>query len=357
MQHNAVSRRICKRYFLYFDSILLLFSTLLSGCSSEVHNPFSTPSMLDPHGPGAAHIADLWWVMLGFGTFIFVLVTVLLFAALLRRRRATNETPPDRNRDIGRNWLIWGGIVLPITILIIIFGYNIYTLAAVENAYANPSLHIQIVGRRWWWEVNYPDQGFTTANEIHIPVGVSVEVELQSADVIHSFWVPQLHGKVDLIPAQINHISIQADSAGNYRGQCAEYCGLQHAHMGFIVVAQSQEEFDAWIVAQQQLAAAPESDAEIRGRQVFIEEGCIYCHTVRGINDTDIDGSSVDLGPDLTHLYSRIMIAASSMINDRGDLAGWIVDSQHVKPGNLMPNMYINSEDLQALLAYLENLH
>jgi cytochrome c oxidase subunit 2 len=276
---------------------------------------------------------------------------------LLRRRRATSETPPERDAETGRRWVIWGGIALPIVVIAVVFGYSIYTLAAVANAEAEPALTIQVIGRRWWWEVNYPDQGITTANELHMPVGVPVQITLESADVIHSFWVPQLHGKMDLIPTRVNTITIQADEAGVYRGECAEYCGLQHAHMGFMVVAENQADFDTWVQHQQQPAAPPEDDTAIRGQQVFLQSGCTFCHTIRGLSDSDIDASEVDLAPDLTHLFSRLTIAGASLTTNRGNLAGWITDSQHVKPGNLMPTMFLESDDLQALLAYLETLN
>jgi cytochrome c oxidase subunit II len=337
----------------------VLFTLLLiSACSDVPISPPNMPSSLNPHGPAAAHLAELWWVMLAFGTAIFVLVIALLFAALLRGRRGTSATAPDSsNGDTGRQWPIFGGIVLPLVVIGIVFGYSMYTLAAVENPQGKPALKIEVVGRRWWWEVKYPDQGITAANEIHIPVGVPVQIQLQSADVIHSFWVPELHGKMDLIPTRINKIVIQADSAGVYRGECAEFCGLQHAHMGLMVVAQNKADYDSWVSAQQQPAAAPTDPIAMQGQQVFMSVGCVFCHTVRGLDDKQIDRSSVDLGPDLTHLDSRLTIAGASLTKNRGNLAGWIVDAQHVKPGSLMPNTNIDSEELQALLAYLETLH
>lgn len=337
----------------------LFFVLLLtSACTAVPIVPAHTPSALNPQGPAAARIASLWWVMFGFGTAIFVLVVVLLFAALLRRRRASHDTEPDsRGGDTGRNWPILGGIALPFVVLAIVFGYNLYTLAAVENPGTKPAIKIEVVGRRWWWEVNYPDQGIVTANEIHIPVGVPVEIKLQSADVIHSFWVPELHGKMDLIPTRINYITIQANRAGVYRGQCAEFCGLQHAHMGLMVIAQNEGDFDQWVQAQQQPATTPTDQTALQGQKVFMSAGCVFCHTVRGLEDKSIDRSAIDLGPDLTHLSSRLTIAGASLTDNRGNLAGWIVDAQHLKPGSLMPTMYLNSQDLQALLAYLETLH
>ena len=347
-------KRVC-HYGLLFVCFLLI-----SACSNPAISPPQTPSTLDPKGPAAAHLAQLWWVMLGFGTLAYVIVLVLLFAALFRGRRATSATEPDNsNLDIGRNWPIWGGIVFPLVVIGIVFGYNIYTLAAVENPSGKPAVEIEVVGRRWWWEVKYPDEGVITANEIHIPVGKPVKVKLQSADVIHSFWIPELHGKMDLIPTRINNIVIQADQPGVYRGECAEFCGLQHAHMGFMVVAESQADYDNWVKAQQQSAAQPTDQLAQQGQQVFLNAGCVFCHTVRGLEEQEkeIDRSSVDLGPDLTHIDSRLTIAGASLEKNKGNLAGWIVDAQHVKPGALMPNMDIDSQQLQALLAYLETLH
>jgi cytochrome c oxidase subunit II len=336
----------------------LLFFLLGSACSPVSLSPNRTPSTLDPQGPGAARLAEHWWLMFALGTAIYLLVLVLLFAAILRRRRATSDTPPDSaGGDTGRSWPIWGGILLPLVVIGITFGHSIFTLAAVESPQEHDYLKVRVVARRWWWEVHYPAQGVTTANEIHLPVGQPVQVQLESADVIHSFWIPELHGKMDLIPTRINHITIQADEAGLYRGECAEFCGLQHAHMGFMVVAESEEEFNNWLAAQQQPAPVPGDALAAAGQQVFISANCIFCHSVKGLEDKPIDRSAVDLGPDLTHLASRQTIAAGSLTQNRGNLAGWIVDAQHVKPGSLMPNQYLNSQDLQALIAYLESLH
>jgi cytochrome c oxidase subunit 2 len=336
-----------------------MFCIFLSACSPVSFVPAHTPSALTPHGAGAAQIASLWWVMLGFGTAVFVLVVILLFAALLRGRRGTSETAPDSlSGDTGRSWPIFGGIVMPFIIIGIVFGYSIFTLAKIENPNEKAPLQIKVIGRRWWWEVQYPGQDLqiTTANEIHIPVGVTVQITLQTADVIHSFWVPELHGKMDLIPTRINNMTLKANDVGVYRGQCAEFCGLQHAHMGFMVIVESRADFDKWVSAQKQPAAAPTDQTAHRGQQVFMSDGCVFCHTVQGLDDKQIDRSSVDLGPDLTHIASRMTIAGATLKENRGNLAGWVVDAQHVKPGSLMPEMDIDSQDLQALLVYLESL-
>ena len=329
---------------------------LASSCISVPISLPGTPSSLDPHGPDAANIANLWWLMLGCGVLVTVLVYVILSAAILRRRRATSDTEPDTNEKIGMGWLIWGGIVLPLIVLAIVFVATIGILSVVSAPQEPAAMTIKVIGRRWWWQVDYPAAGVTTANEIHVITGVPIRIELQSADVIHSFWVPQLIGKMDAIPAKPNALYIQADQAGNYRGECAEFCGLQHAHMGFMVVAESKEDFDKWISAQQQPAPPPQQDLVLRGQQVFLSAGCVFCHTINGLNDKGIDASKVDLGPDLTHLSTRLTIAGASLNNTLGNLAGWIVDAQHVKPGSLMPEMYLQSQDLQSLLAYLETL-
>ncbi len=336
---------------------LLLILLLSSACGVASTSPAQLPSALNPRGPAAAHLASLWWVMLAFGTAIFLLVIGLLFAALLRGRRATAATAPDdANPDKGRNWPLFA-IGLSVIVLAIVFGYNVYTLAVVENPPNNPGIKIQVIARRWWWEVRYTDSGIETANEIHIPVGVPVHIELTAYDVIHSFWVPQLHGKMDAIPTRINSLTIQADQPGVYRGQCAEFCGLQHANMGFLVIAQSKADYNNWLHDQEQSAASPTDPAAQKGQQVFLSAGCAFCHMIRGLDDTDVVRTDVRLGPDLTHLQSRMTIAAATLPDNTGNLAGWVSDAQHTKPGSLMPEMYLNSQDLQNLLAYLQTLH
>ena len=336
---------------------IILALLLTSACATSPAGPFQTSSALNPAGPAAAHLASLWWVMLGLGAAVWVLVLVLMFAALLRRRRASAETKPDdANPDTGRNWPIFG-IGLSLAVLAIVFGYNVYVLAKVENPPGRPGIHINVVARRWWWEVRYPGTGFETANEIHIPVGVPVTIQLQAYDVIHSFWVPQLHGKMDAIPTRINSLTIQADQPGIYRGQCAEFCGLQHANMGILVIAQTQADYDAWLRDQEQPASNPSNSLGQKGQQVFLSSGCPFCHMIRGLDDTDIVRTDVRLGPDLTHLQSRMTIAAATLPNNSGNLAGWISDAQTIKPGSLMPKMNISSQNLQYLLAYLQTLH
>jgi cytochrome c oxidase subunit 2 len=209
-------------------------------------------------------------------------------------------------------------------------------------------------GYQWWWEVTYgdaqPARVFTTANEIHVPVGRRVSIELAAADVIHSFWVPNLAGKQDLISGRDNQIAFTADRAGIYRGQCAEFCGLQHAHMGLLVVAQSPDEFDVWRNAQLASATAPGDAEQQGGERVVTGKACAACHTIRGT------AAAGTLGPDLTHLASRSYIAAGVLPMTRGSLAAWIADPQTIKPGNNMPMVPLTADELRAASAYLASL-
>jgi len=215
-------------------------------------------------------------------------------------------------------------------------------------------LSIELTGHQWWWEARYMDVDasniFITANEIHIPVGVPVMFTLRGADVIHSFWVPNLSGKKDLIPGKINTIWLQADKPGVYRGQCAEYCGLQHAKMALWVVAEPPEQFFAWRQNQTQQAVAPASDTQKHGQQVFFGSTCVMCHAISGTP------AGSNIGPNLTHVGSRQMLAAATLVNTRDHMAQWIKDSQTFKPGNKMPQHNFSDADLQSLVEYLENL-
>jgi cytochrome c oxidase subunit 2 len=213
---------------------------------------------------------------------------------------------------------------------------------------------VQITGYQWWWSVEYvypqPNLRFTTANELHLPVGRPILFKLRGADVIHSFWVPNLHGKTDLIPGRENTTWLQIDKPGIYRGQCAEFCGAQHAHMALVVVAESSDDFERWVVAQREPAPAPTTPAQSRGLNVIERGPCALCHTIRGTT------AGARTAPDLTHFASRSTIAAGTLPNTPGYLAGWISDPQHVKPGSRMPPTGLSGEDLQAVLAYMETL-
>jgi cytochrome c oxidase subunit 2 len=217
----------------------------------------------------------------------------------------------------------------------------------------NPLL-LKVTARQWWWEVQYeeggPSEFVTDANEIHLPVGRTVAIDLHSPDVIHSFWVPNLHGKRDMIPGHPTRIFLRADEPGTYWGQCAEFCGYEHAKMRFAVIVEPPDQFKSWLEAQRKPAAPPQSDSERRGQQVFLGTTCIMCHTIQG---TPARGT---VGPNLTHIASRTRLAAGTLPNTRGHLAGWVADPQRIKPGVRMPMNPLSPEELRTLLDYLESL-
>ncbi len=303
-------------------------------------------SALDPQGPAARAIADLWWLLFWLGTAVFVVVMAVLAYAVLRRRA------PDgvAGRANGNGFVLSGGLVMPAAILLVVFGFTLWTIARLAPSAAGAEVTVEVIGHQYWWEVRYPDHDVVTANEIHIPAGEPVDIRLVAGDVIHSFWVPELHGKMDLIPGQENVLRIEADAPGEYQGQCAEFCGVQHAFMVFLVIAQPPDEFAAWLTHQAQPAAQPADPLIQRGQQVYLSGACVYCHAIAGTS------SNSPFGPGLTHIASRRTLAAGTVENNPGNLAGWIVDPQNIKPGNQMPGVNLSSEDLQALLAYLNSL-
>ena len=301
------------------------------------------PSALDPRGVGAGSIADLWWFMLGAGLLVYVVVLAALFVAFRRHRG-------DRGAGESRGAFLIAGVVLPtivITATFILTARPGGPLFAMTGTAAFP---IRVVGHQWFWSVDYPDQGISTANEIHVPVGVPVQIELISADVIHSFWVPQLNGKLDVMPQKENRMTIQATEPGIYRGECAEFCGIQHARMQLLVVAEPVEDFERWAARMTLPALPPRSASARRGLETFLETGCAACHTIQG---TEARGT---LGPDLTHIGTRLTLGAATIPNTRGHLGGWVVDPQAIKPGNKMPPQKISADELPALLDYLESL-
>lgn len=311
--------------------------------------PTIIQSALHPAGPQAASISQLWWLMFGTCTAVYVLVMGVLAVAVLRRRAGGAETPV---RSLTMAVAAASGVTL-----LILFGLlfaSVVTGRAIASLESAEPLGIQVTGNQWWWDVEYlspnPSARVRTANELHLPVGRAVRIELRSNDVIHSFWVPNLHGKMDLIPGRQTVLWLQADDPGVYRGQCAEYCGLQHAHMAFTVIAEAPDDFARWLAAQRRPAPPPGTPEQQRGLQVVERGPCAMCHAIRG---TQAGGRTA---PDLTHLATRSTIAAGTAPNTRGYLAGWIADPQHLKPGAKMPATGLSAPELQAVLAYLETL-
>lgn len=316
-------------------------------------------STLQPFGPAAGDIALLWWVMLIGAVAIFIGVMALVLAGL--RQRSAPSTLGSRVFIVG------GGLVFPGVVLTALLVYTVAVGARLTAPAPRDALHIEITGYMWWWEVRYrglagsTDDGATvvSANEVRIPVGRPVHLSLRSADVIHSFWVPNLAGKMDMIPGRTNRLVIQADEPGSYRGQCAEFCGTQHAQMALHVVAEAPEVWDAWFGTRRRalVAASGGSDALLtptqqRGRDVFIAAGCGACHGLAGVA-----APPRGIAPDLTHVGSRPSLGAGLLANTPGNLAAWIADAQQLKPGSKMPPFHgLRGDELTALTAYLGTL-
>jgi cytochrome c oxidase subunit 2 len=303
-------------------------------------------SVLAPAGRQAAETGHLMWWFLAILGVIWVLVMIATVAALAARSGVSDER--RRMRMVTAGGVATGIVLFGLVWMDVASGRKLAQLAG-----PNP-LVVEIVGHQWWWEITYsdpdPSQRMTTANELHLPTGQPVQIELRSTDVIHSLWIPNLAGKRDLIPGRPSRIVIQADRPGVYRGQCAEFCGVEHALMGLVVVVEPPPAFAAWIDAQRRPAPAPTTDRARHGRDLFVHGPCAMCHAVAG---TDAFAKN---GPDLSHIASRSTLAAGTVPNVRGYLAGWIIDSQHTKPGNNMPSISMPGEDLLDLVEYLETL-
>jgi len=310
-------------------------------------------SAFEPAGQGAEQIDALAFVLTAAGAAVFLVFCIALAYSLTHRRRAPGPQDAQSDRRSTR-WIVTTGAAMPLLILVPLLFYTFHALSANDPANRDRSLVVEVRGRQWWWEVRYLDEDparqFVTANEIRVPVGRSVELHLYSDDVIHSFWVPALQGKMDLIPGRRNVLWLQADSAGIYRGQCAEYCGLQHARMVLQVHAEPPDRYEQW-ADRQRRAAAPRADSAGRSAEAaFLASGCILCHTVRG---TPAGGR---LGPDLTHLASRATLAGGILPNNRANLLGWVANPQALKPGSKMPSVPLAPDTLHAIVHYLMGL-
>ena len=328
--------------------VALLPALALTGCGPQ--------NALAPKSHQAADIASLfWWMMGGAWIGLGLVVALLLLSWKRRNRRGIGaDTEGDKPGERFSWYVVVGlGIAMPIVVISTLFVISdIFVIKTTQAPAGNATkLTVRVIGHQFWWEVRYPGTSVVTANEIHIPVRTPVRLEVQTADVIHSFWVPELNRKIDTIPGKTNAIELYADAVGRYRGQCAEFCGLQHAHMAMYVFADPPAKFRAWLASEERPARAPANAAARAGEQVFMNGLCSSCHAIRG---TAAHGY---VGPDLTHLESRTTLGAVTIPNRKGYLAGWIMDSQHVKPGNQMPDVNLTGRQLQELLAYLGTLH
>jgi cytochrome c oxidase subunit 2 len=316
-------------------------------------------------GSSSAHqVATLWWWMLAFATLVWIAVVAAMFMAIRRRRPAETEAlgdgavaeplpevPKTESPATYRALTIAFGVTIAI-----LFGFMVYDFAVGKDLphHSVAPLNVTVRSHQWWWEFNYEDtvtsKHLTTANELHVPVGTPVHLTLEAPDVIHSFWAPMLSGKQDLIPGYRGGLTITADTAGTYKGWCAEFCGAQHANMRFIVVAQSKKDFEKWWAAQQQPQSDPTDSLLVRGQRAFLSAACATCHTIDGTN------ARGQVAPNLTHLGSRTTIAAGARLNNRENLLQWIYNPQLIKPGSLMPAANLPPQSLAAVVAYLESL-
>ncbi len=336
--------------------------------------------VLDPAGPQASHIAQLWYLTVGICGVVFAAIIIATLYAILHRRdsrdeqldqgsqldqrsqlnQGLNESAQNLALDLSpkqeRLYLgyVIGAVALSTVLLIFLIVASVFTDRALAKIPVKDAEHIEIVAHQWWWEAKYDNNDinkiFTTANEIHVPVDRPVLLTLKAADVIHSFWVPNLGGKKDLIPGRSTKLLIQANRAGQYRGQCAEFCGFQHALMGFKVTADPAQDYEAWLQSQRQTANEPLEPKAVRGKTVFMTNSCAMCHAIQGTP------ALANNAPDLTHIASRSSLAAGTLKNTKSNLKHWIKDPQSVKPGTNMPPTALPEPDLDALVAYLGGL-
>lgn len=327
----------------------LLALVLAAGCGGPQR-------ALEPAGPAAERIAGLWWIMLAIASAVCVGVAILLALAV---RRATSRARGEPAGEIDGRTLVWtGGVVVPVlvlfTVLVLSFraGTDVYPRVDGDER----AVVIEVVGHQYWWEVRYPRHGITTANEIHIPAGVPVLFRVSAPDVIHSFWIPQLQGKIDMIPGQVHTLRVVADGPGRFRGQCAEFCGEGHALMALWVTAMEPAAFERWLAEWEPGAgrhAGGAGEAHARGREIFDAAGCAGCHAIPGSHGRP---EAAHAAPDLTNLARRSTLAAGTLPNTREALRRWITAPDAVKPGSLMPPTPLPDPEMAALLDYLQSL-
>jgi cytochrome c oxidase subunit II len=331
--HRTVNRATLAR-----TSFMVAFGLGLAACSG------ASPSALHTAGSESHDVTRLWWVMFGLAVVVYVVVATLIIWAIVHGR----GDRPIRVRFNDDKFIWIGGVIAPAIILFVLGVLTMTTSNAIRQP-SNQALVVKVTGHDWWWEAAYPGKDVVTANEIHVPVNTRIHFELTSADVIHSFWVPEIAGKEDVIPGQPNDLFVTVRRIGTYRGLCAEFCGLQHAKMQLYVIAESPGDFAKWVESNAQPAQEPVSEAAERGQVVFQRNDCAGCHTIRG---TTAHG---DVGPDLTHVASRRTLGALSITNTPGNLRKWVFDPNDIKQGVKMPPSVLTNADFDAVIAYLES--
>ncbi len=317
-------------------------------------NPSGITNIFKPLSEPAQEIKEVSLLVIAICTTIFLIVTGLLVFTVIRFRHRAGDDASEPPQIYGSNQIELAWTVLPLLIVFVLILVTSRTIADIQNRKAGPgAVHATVIGHQWWWEIRYPELGIVTANELHVPASsVSSQqptfLKLESADVAHSFWVPQLAGKTDVIPNRENQMWIEPTQPGTYLGNCAEYCGMQHARMLIRVIVHPPGEFEHWVTQQQQ-AAAEETSAQA-GRQIFFSNTCVNCHAIHG---TSAHGA---FGPDLTHLMSRGTLASGTVPNNPVTLRAWVRDPQTLKAGCLMPNMQLTDNEVNQMVAYLQTL-
>jgi cytochrome c oxidase subunit 2 len=327
---------------------------VLGGCAAPRLSSFDTG------GPAAAAVANLGWLLIAVCALVYLATLLALLIAVLRgrrRARAAATLAPELPRDEPRKTrVIAAALIASFAILTLFVVASFFTDRHIALAERDPGVRIEITAHQWWWEIRYLDpvasRGFVTANELHLPLNETASITLRTPDVIHSFWIPGLSGKRDIIPGRDQELRLSASRAGQWRGRCAEFCGYQHAQMQLLAIAEPRADFDAWREHQAQNAVPPQTEEQQRGEQVFGSASCIGCHVIRGSSATGYSATA----PDLTHLQSRRTLAAGTLPNTAAHLAAWVADPQRIKPGVRMPVNRMSADDYQSLLSYLETL-
>ena len=354
----SVRARAALRVVVGLALALAATAALAQGSVPLVPGPHDA---LTPAGAQADHIGRLWNVFLGVCSGVTLAIFVVFAIAIWKTPRADAGTPADLS-SLGRHErgpyrsVAWG-VGISTVLLVVLLAASVWTDRALARLPLGQALNIEVTGHQWWWSATYEGsadeplgQSFSTANELHVPAGRPVIVTLHADDVIHSLWVPNLAGKKDLIPGRTAELRFRADKPGRYRGQCAEFCGFQHAYMAFQVIVDEPAAYEAWAARQREEAPAPSDPRLVRGRDVFVGSTCVMCHTVQGTT------ASARKGPDLTHVGGRTTLAAGTLMNTPEDLKRWIRDPQQVKPGSNMPASTLSDADLDALVAWLRSL-
>ena len=355
-----------------------LFTLILAACGSDSPAAFGPHTITDTFGPIASSERTLFYITIGIATLVFVVVEAALIFSIIRFRARPGMANPVQSHGNIRIEVLW--TVIPALILFIVLGFTIQGLFQVSAAPAQKPLTVRAIGHQWWWEFYYEDYHITTADTLVAPVGVPVKVDLYSNNVIHSFWIPALTGKTDDIPGHQNYKYFTADKTGTYYGECAEFCGIQHAHMAFTAVIETSDQFNTWISTQQQAAVVPAAGSLAAQGQAVFKGQCTTCHGIVGVDlngyvdpavacdsPTNANNDVCKIGPNLTHFGSRSLIAGGVLINNKDqctdptnlsncNLAKWLSDPQGVKPGNDMNIGALSQTQIQQLVAYLESL-